>query len=120
MPGSAYPSYLARWRGFAARSRARRPGRRCPGPTPGPTPRMTYTPDPDTGVSWTERFARDEGSSGRIADITQHHYVGGGPGKTTAQQAISNMLSPEWVTRHRDRELSRRHHLHPLSLVLRQ
>ena len=35
--------------------------------------------------------------SGRIAEITQHYYVGGGPGKTTAEQAISNMLSPEWV-----------------------
>jgi hypothetical protein len=49
-------------------------------------------------VSWTERFARDESGSGRIADITQHFYVGGSPGKTSAQQAIVNMLSPEWVT----------------------
>jgi hypothetical protein len=59
---------------------------------------MTYTPDADNGVSWTERFARDERDSGRIAEITQHYYVGGSPRSTTAQQAISNMLSPEWVT----------------------
>ena len=49
-------------------------------------------------MSWTERFARDERDSGRIAEITQHYYVGGSPRSTTAQQAISNMLSPEWVT----------------------
>jgi hypothetical protein len=58
---------------------------------------MTWTPDPDRGVSWTERFAADERDSGQVADITQHLYVGGGPGKTAAGQAISNMLSPEWV-----------------------
>jgi hypothetical protein len=58
---------------------------------------MTWTPDPDRGVSWTERFAADERGSGRLADITQHYYAGGGPGKTGARQAISNMLSPEWV-----------------------
>jgi hypothetical protein len=68
------------------------------GPDTGAYSTLTYTPDPDAGVSWTERFAGDEGGSGRIADITQHYYVGGGPGETTAQQAIANMLSPEWVT----------------------
>ena len=33
-----------------------------------------------------------------MAEVTQHYYVGGSPGETTAQQAISNMLSAEWVT----------------------
>ncbi len=97
VPGSAYPSYLACWRGFARAVAGAAPGAPLSGPDTGAYATHTYTPDPETGVSWTERFARDEGSSGRIADITQHHYVGGGPGKTTAQQAISNMLSPEWV-----------------------
>jgi hypothetical protein len=49
-------------------------------------------------VSWAERLARDEQGSGRIAQITQHYYVGGQPGATTAEQAVSNMLSAEWVT----------------------
>ena len=49
-------------------------------------------------MSWTERFAADERDSGRITDVTQHYYVGGSPGKTSARQAVSNMLSPEWVT----------------------
>src|SRR5262249_25291314 len=73
------------------------PGAPLSGPDTGAYGTLTFTPDPGTGVSWTERFASDERDSGRIADFTQHYYVGAGPGKTTAQQAISNMLSPEWV-----------------------
>jgi hypothetical protein len=33
-----------------------------------------------------------------VADFTQHYYVGGSPGETTAGQAIGNMLSADWVT----------------------
>jgi hypothetical protein len=87
-PGSAYSSYRAHWQSFAAAVTDAAPGARLSGPDTGAS---------DPGVSWTERFASDESGSGRIADITQHYYVGGGPGKTTAQQAISNMLSAEWV-----------------------
>jgi hypothetical protein len=98
VPGSAYRSYLARWRNFAHAVGGAAPGAPLSGPDTGAYSTLTYTPDPDTGVSWTERFAGDEGGSGRIADITQHYYVGASPGETTAQQAIANMLSPEWVT----------------------
>jgi len=98
VPGSAYRSYLAQWRSFARAVGDAAPGAPLSGPDTGAYSTLTYTPDPDTGVSWTERFAGDEGGSGRIADITQHFYVGGGPGETTAQQAVANMLSPEWVT----------------------
>jgi hypothetical protein len=98
VPGSAYRSYLAQWRSLAGAVGDAAPGAPLSGPDTGAYDTLTYTPDPDAGVSWTERFARDEGGSGRIADITQHYYVGGGPGETTAQQAIANMLSPEWVT----------------------
>ncbi|HEY7431525.1 MAG TPA: hypothetical protein VH641_12440, partial [Streptosporangiaceae bacterium] len=52
----------------------------------------------DSGVLWAERLARDERDSGRMAEVTQHYYVGDSFGDTTAQQAISNMLSREWVT----------------------
>jgi len=97
-PGSAYPSYLTRWRSIADAIGAAAPGAALSGPDLGAYDRMTYTPDADNGVSWTERFARDERDSGRIAEVTQHYYVGGSPRSTTAQQAISNMLSPEWVT----------------------
>jgi hypothetical protein len=98
VPGSAYPSYLADWQGFAAAVAAAAPGAPLSGPDTGAYSRLTYTPDPQHGVSWTQRFADDERGYGRIADITQHFYVGGDPGNTTAQQAISNMLSPEWMT----------------------
>ena len=98
VPGSAYASYLAHWQGFADAVRAAAPGAAMSGPDLGAYNRLTYTPDQDTGMSWTARLAADERTTGRIAEVTQHYYVGGGPGATTAQQAIINMLSPEWVT----------------------
>lgn len=98
VPGSAYLSYLARWRAVAAAVTQAAPGALLSGPDTGAYGEQTYTPDPASGVSWTERFAGDERASGRIANITQHYYAGGGPGKTTARQAISNMLSREWVS----------------------
>jgi len=98
VPGSAYPSYLAHWRRFAAAIGAAAPGAPMSGPDSGAYTRLTYTPDPDNGVSWTERFARDERQADRPTEVTQHYYVGGGPRETTAKQAISNMLSPQWVT----------------------
>jgi hypothetical protein len=97
VPGSAYRSYLSHWRSFADAIRGAAPGAPLSGPDTGAYSSLTYTPDPGTGVSWTERFASEERDSGRIAQVTQHYYVGGDPGKTTAEQAIRNMLSPEWV-----------------------
>jgi hypothetical protein len=97
VPGSAYSSYRARWHTLAAAVAEAAPGAPLSGPDTGAYVPLTYTPSLDAGVSWTERFASDERDSGQIADITQHYYVGGDPGRTTAQQAISNMLSPEWV-----------------------
>ena len=97
VPGSAYASYLAQWRSLAAAVTGAAPGALLSGPDLGAYTRMTYTPDSGSGVSWTEQLARDEKGSGRMAEITQHYYVGDQPGATTAQQAISNMLSPEWV-----------------------
>jgi hypothetical protein len=97
VPGSAYQSYLTQWRSLVAAVTGAAPGARLSGPDLGAYTKMTYTPHPDSGVSWTEQLARDEKGSGRIAEVTQHYYVGDSPGATTAQQAISNMLSPEWV-----------------------
>ncbi len=97
VPGSAYRSYLATWRSFADAVREAAPDAPLSGPDTGAYSTLTYTPDPEGGVSWTERFASHETDSGRIAHVTQHYYVGGDPGRTTAGQAIRNMLSPEWV-----------------------
>ena len=97
VPGSAYPSYLATWRGFADAIREAAPGVLLAAPDTGAYTTLTYTPDPGSGVSWTQRFASDAGGPGGVADITQHYYVGGDPGRISARQAISAMLSPEWV-----------------------
>jgi hypothetical protein len=97
IPGSAYPSYLARWRGLASPVGVAAPGAPLCGPDTGAYTTLTYTPDPSAGMSWTERFATDLPCE-EVTEITQHHYAGGAPGTTTAEQAISNMLSPEWVT----------------------
>ena len=98
VPGSAYSSYLAQWRNLAGAITGAAPGAQFSGPDLGAYSNKTYTPGPDNGVSWTEQLARDEKASGRIIEVTQHYYVGDSPGQTTAQQAISNMLSAEWVT----------------------
>ena len=97
IPGSAYPSFLAHWRTQARAVAAAAPGAPLCGPDTGAYTPLTYTPDPDTGVSWSERFAADLPAP-QITDITQHHYAGAAPGTTTAEQAIASMLSPEWVT----------------------
>jgi hypothetical protein len=100
-PGSAYPSYLAEWRRYAAAVAKAMPPVRFSGPdtgnygTRGALPYVTNTPTAANGVSWTEQFAKD--TSHQVAEITQHFYAGGSPLTTTAQQAIDNMLSPEWV-----------------------
>ena len=117
VPGSAYPSYLARWRSFADAVLAAAPGAPMSGPDLGAYSKVTYTPDPDNGMPWTQRLASDEQQSGRVAEVTQHYYVGGIPLQTTAGQAISNMLSAEWVTA---AEIGSRpgHDLHPVSLAV--
>ena len=96
-PGSAYPSYLTHWRSFADAVRAAAPGAPVSGPDLGAYDSSTFTPD-HTGMSWTRRLATDEQHSGRVAEVSQHYYVGGSVKATTVAQAISNMLSPQWVT----------------------
>jgi hypothetical protein len=91
--GTAYPSYLADWTNFVAAISDAAPGALYSGPDTGAYSTATYY----NGQSWTQHFADDEKNSGLIADVTQHYYVGGSPGTTTATQAIDNMLSPEWV-----------------------
>jgi len=110
VPGSAYPSYLADWQAFTGAILESVPAAIFSGPDTGAYTTQTYTPDPSTGVSWTQQFSDDEKSalnrnnSPLLAEATQHHYVGGGPGNTTAQQAINNMLSRNWVN---DTEISK-------------
>jgi hypothetical protein len=88
-----YPSYLGDWRKFAAAITNDAPGTVFAGPDTGDYTGSTFY----LSESWTEHFADDEKNSGMVALITQHYYVGGNPGTTTAAQAISNLLSAGWV-----------------------
>jgi hypothetical protein len=97
VPGSAYRSYLARWQAFAGAVTAAAPGAPLSGPDTGDYTTKTYSPDPGSGRSWTERFAADGPALAPVTDITQHYYAGADPRKSTAAQAIGNVLSPEWV-----------------------
>ena len=67
VPGSAYPSYLTHWRDIADAVAGAAPGAPLSGPDTGAYSKLTYTPGPGNGVSWTERLARDETGPGRAA-----------------------------------------------------
>jgi hypothetical protein len=95
-PGSAYPSYISQWRKFASIIEKAAPGAKFSGPDTAVSDSSSFTPDPASGVSWTVQFARDLKSSGLLAEALQHHYVWGRPDNTTVQEAIDDMLSPEW------------------------
>jgi hypothetical protein len=89
-----YTSYLADWRSFAAAISNLVPSAKFAGPDTGSYTNSTYY----NAQPWTRHFADDEKSSGRIAVVTQHYYVGGSPGSTTVQQALDHMLSADWDT----------------------
>jgi hypothetical protein len=95
--GSAYPSYLADWRTFADVILKLVPGAKFSGPDTAVSETSSYTPDPSTGISWTQAFARDLKGTGFLTEALQHHYVWGSPGDTTSQEAIDFMLSRGWV-----------------------
>ncbi len=96
VPGSAYPSYLADWRHFADVILKAVPDAKFSGPDTAVSSTSSFTPTPSDGVSWTVQFARDLKGTGILAEALQHHYVWGGPGNTTAQEAIDDMLSSAW------------------------
>ncbi|MGB7265585.1 MAG: hypothetical protein WBC92_08730 [Terracidiphilus sp.] len=96
VPGSAYPSYFADWRRFAEVIRKAVPDAKFSGPDTAVSSTSSFTPNPQDGVSWTVQFARDLEGTGMLAEVLQHHYVWGGPGDTTAQEAIDDMLSSAW------------------------
>lgn len=100
VPGSAYPSYLATWKDFAAAIRASAPDARITGPDTGSNYPVPGTKDTDyNGESWTQRFAVDEKGSRVVPFVTQHDYVGESATGISVQTAIDAMLSSAWVTR---------------------
>lgn len=94
--GSAYPSYLTAWRHVANAILKSVPQARFAGPDTAVSGTSSYTPNPATGMSWTQKFIEDEKPAGIVLEATQHHYVWGRPGNTSARVAIDDMLSPAW------------------------
>ena len=64
------------------------------GPDLGAYSKVTYTPDPDNGMPWTQRLASDEQQSGRVAEVTQHYYVGDPPGKRPLSRRSATCCPP--------------------------
>jgi len=96
VPGTAYPSYFADWRHFVEVIHKAVPDAKFSGPDTAVSSTSSFTPNPSSRVSWTQQFAKDFKDSGMLAEALQHHYVWGGPGNTTAQEAIDDMLSNAW------------------------
>ncbi len=94
--GSAYPSYFADWQRFAAVVHKAVPDAKISGPETAVSDQSSYTPNPTTGISWTQKFAADAKGTGFLGEALQHHYVWGSPGDTTATEAIDDMLSDAW------------------------
>ena len=113
-PGTAFPSYIAKWRAFAGEMAKAIPGIRFSGPNTGsnyPAPGADTGEDgmrveswaTDTGfsgMSWTEAFARATRDFGNITAILQHDYVGQSHAKKSAGGATGQLLSKLWVDAH--------------------
>lgn len=99
--GTAYQAYKADWNNFETAVAGAASGATFSGPDTGDYDTLTYY----NGTSWTQNFANDEKSSG-LAAALQHNYTGHGPTVScdgndfalTTQNAIDDMLSPDWVT----------------------
>lgn len=100
-PGSAYPSYLAKWNEFASAITNAVHGARFGGPDTGSNYPVPGAKDTDyTGESWTERFIEDEGNAHNLVGAFLHDYVGQSAEGVSAASAIDAMLSPTWCTTH--------------------
>jgi hypothetical protein len=96
-PGSAYPSYLLKWKEFAAEIIHAVPVARFGGPDTGsnyPVPGAKNTEY--RGKSWTEQFVDDGEGSHRLVGAFLHDYVGQDADGVSAQTAIDAMLSRAW------------------------
>jgi hypothetical protein len=80
-----FPTYLERWRAFAAAITRVLPEAKFAGPDAG-----------SGNVYWTTHFADAEKDSGLISVITEHFYAGGRGKGLTSAEGIEGMLSAAW------------------------
>lgn len=98
IPGTAYPSFLKDWRQFASAIESAVPGAKFTGPDTGSNYPVPGTKDTDfDGESWTQRFATEEKSSGRLVFVTHHDYPGQSASGVSVDTAIESVLSPAWL-----------------------
>lgn len=93
-----YPTYLAKWKKFAAAVTAVIPEAKFMGPNTGSNYPVAGAKDTNyNGKSWTVNFARDLKETGLIAELAQHNYVGqDADEKSSPWTMIDKMLSPSW------------------------
>lgn len=97
VPGSAYPSFIAKWRDFAGAIVRAVPDAKFGGPDTGSNHPVPGTKDTDyRGKSWTEHFVADERPSGRLVAALHHDYVGQSAAGVSVPAAIDAMLSRDW------------------------
>ncbi len=97
VPGTAYPSYLAKWRRFAKAVLDSVPEAKFTGPNTGSNYPVAYSKDTGyNGKTWTVNFLDDEKDSGILSLIAQHNYVGQSTNGKTAQEVVDQMLSSVW------------------------
>lgn len=97
VPGSAFPSYIAKWKRFAKAVLDSVPEAKFSGPNTGSNYPVPYAKNTGfNGKTWTVNFIEAEKNSGIISFFTQHNYVGQSTNGKTADEVINMMLSPDW------------------------
>lgn len=97
IPGTAFLSYIAKWRRFAKAVLDSVPEAKFSGPNTGSNYPVPYAKNTGyNGKTWTVNFLDEEKNSGIIKFIAQHNYVGQSTNDKTIQEVIGKMLSPEW------------------------
>lgn len=100
VPGSAYPSYIADWKQYAAAILRAVPDACLTGPDTGSNYPVPGTKNTDyEGRSWTQRFARDTKGL-NVQFVTLHDYSGQSAAGVSIGTAIDAMLSTGWVSSH--------------------
>lgn len=105
VPGSAFPSYLAKWKMVATAILDSVPGAKFTGPDAGSNyPVLRSTDTYYDGKAWTVNFADDISSwhfphSGSLKFVDQHNYVGQNAltQKLSPRVMADRMLSPDWA-----------------------
>jgi len=96
IPGSAYPSFLANWKEYAAAIIKSVPDACITGPDTGSNYPVPGTKDTDyDGESWTQHFAHDAKNL-NVKFVTHHDYSGQSAAGVTIETAIDAMLSIAW------------------------